>query len=406
MPIRKYYKGEIEIEGYGILHPKTTTDCVYDDVNGTDLKETLLNLSTFEKELKFKANIKDVNSAMEKKLDKVNSMQFLIEPTNWDNSNKAIFEHKGVYNSNSQLELKYVSTKGIVDKNSEICNNANITIFDVSDTTITFMCSAKPADPCVVLPLNTGVDGSIVYSTEIDEAGVLNYYKHQNKKKYKRDVKLLPYSVDSNTYVLAHCDGIEADMLYGLQFSGEVNVNKIDQKLGTGCFQFTNTVLSTINNTFANTDDITLEFWFKYKNKSDIQVAAWAQTTGILQLNDTANSSYFNLFESEGFLGVMINGASSPACQFEVGYDNLTNLWNRFIMKKTGKEYKFYFENENGAKSATYAETGEIQQSSIVQLEWCHIVSSSYAILIDELRISKGDAAINYKEIVWEEVMQ
>lgn len=46
MSTRKYYKGEIEVDGNGILYPKTTIDCIYDSETGIHLNESLSKLAS------------------------------------------------------------------------------------------------------------------------------------------------------------------------------------------------------------------------------------------------------------------------------------------------------------------------------------------------------------------------
>lgn len=82
MPIRKYYKGEIEVEGHGILHPKTTIDCVYDDENGTTLNESLSKFASKD-ELDKKAGKETVLSIMS--IDN--------EKCDWNSSDLYVYSH-------------------------------------------------------------------------------------------------------------------------------------------------------------------------------------------------------------------------------------------------------------------------------------------------------------------------
>lgn len=82
MPTRKYYKGEITVDDHGILHPKTTTDCVYDDENGTTLKESLSNLASKD-DLKKKADTDTVLS-----ITSIN-----IESSDLYNSDLRVYSH-------------------------------------------------------------------------------------------------------------------------------------------------------------------------------------------------------------------------------------------------------------------------------------------------------------------------
>ena len=82
MPNRKYYKGEIEVEGHGILHPKTTIDCVYDDKNGTTLNESLSKFASND-ELDKKAGKETVLSIMS--IDN--------EKCDWNSSDLYVYSH-------------------------------------------------------------------------------------------------------------------------------------------------------------------------------------------------------------------------------------------------------------------------------------------------------------------------